>query len=185
MATQSKPPMDPNTSEATQRQLDLAREQGDAYGRALEHMTGEVAHDGGEQDAGHFKVGYAVEEAEGMYEWVDGSLVWRDPTEDENLHLEIAVRDASDGRFVPGATVTATLVDPDGNDHGPWELSLLWHPMIYHYGRNVGVPADGTYKLRVHVDPPTFMRHDEKNGCRFTQAVDVEFDSVQVERGRD
>ena len=26
------PPMDPNTSEATQPQLDLARKQGDAYG---------------------------------------------------------------------------------------------------------------------------------------------------------
>jgi hypothetical protein len=28
------------------------------------------------------------------------------------------------------------------------------------------------------------MRHDEKNGCRFTDPVDVEFDGVQVARGR-
>jgi hypothetical protein len=177
--------MDPDTSEATKRQLDLAREQGDAYGRALEHMTGDVAHDGGEQEAGHFLVGYAVEEAEGMYEWTDGGLVWRDPAEGENLHLEVAVRDASDGRFVPGVKVTATLSDPDGDEVGPHELPLLWHPMIYHYGRNVSVPADGIYKLRVHVDPPTFMRHDETNGCRFTEPVDVEFDRVEVERGQD
>src|SRR5215208_5467832 len=87
MSQQVRPPMDPDTSEATQRQLELAREQGEAYGRALEHMTGEVAHDGGEQEAGHFLVGYAVEEAEGMYEWTDGRLAWRDPAEDENLHL--------------------------------------------------------------------------------------------------
>src|SRR4051794_21315323 len=99
MTDQTKPPMDADTSEATQRQLDLAREQGDAYGRALKHMADDVAHDGGEQDAGHFKVGYAVEDAEGMYRWVDGELVWRDPGDDENLHLEVAVRDASDGRF--------------------------------------------------------------------------------------
>ena len=42
MTKQNRPPMDPNTSEATQKQLDLAREQGDAYGRALAQMTGEV-----------------------------------------------------------------------------------------------------------------------------------------------
>jgi hypothetical protein len=184
MGEQTKPPMDPDTSEATERQLELAREQGDMYGRALQHMTGEVAHDGGEQDAGHFKVGYAVEEAEGMYEWADGSLVWHEPGEDENLHLEVTVRDASDGRFVPGAKVSTTLIDPNGTEHGPWELPLLWHPMLYHYGRNLSLPADGTYTLHVNVDPPTFMRHDEVNGCRFTKPVDVQFDAVQIERGR-
>jgi hypothetical protein len=41
-------------------------------------MTTEVAGDGGEQEAGHYRIGYAVEEAEGMYEWVDGGLVWRE-----------------------------------------------------------------------------------------------------------
>jgi hypothetical protein len=73
------PPMEPNTSEATEKQLDLAREQGAAYGRALTHMTTEVAHDGGEQDAGHYRIGYAPEEAEGMYEWTDGELADANP----------------------------------------------------------------------------------------------------------
>ena len=135
MGEQTRPPMDPNTSEATQKQLDLAREQGEAYGRALTYMTGTVAHDGGEQEAGDYLIGYAIEEAEGMYEWTDGSLVWRDPGE-ENLHVEVAVRDAGDGRFVPGVKVIATLVDPDGNEVGTHEQPLLWHPMIYHYGRS-------------------------------------------------
>jgi hypothetical protein len=103
--------MDPNTSEATARQLELAREQGEAYGRALEYMIGEVAHDGGEQPAGHFLVGYAVEDAEGMYEWVDGDLVWRDPG-DENLHVEVSVRDAGDGRFAAGPRRPAHLHAP-------------------------------------------------------------------------
>jgi hypothetical protein len=35
-------------------------------------MTGEVAHDGGEQEAGHYRIGYALEEAERMYEWTGG-----------------------------------------------------------------------------------------------------------------
>ena len=104
MTEQNRPPMDPNTSEATRRQLDLALEQGEAYGRALAYMTGEVAHDGGEQEAGHYSIGYAIEEAEGMYEWFEGELVWRNP-QDENVHVEVSVRDAADGRFVPGVRV--------------------------------------------------------------------------------
>ena len=67
---------------------------------------------------------------------------------------------------------------------GTHEQSLLWHPMIYHYGRNWTVPSDGEYTLRVHVDPPTFMRHDEVNGRRFTEPADVEFEGVKVERGQ-
>jgi len=184
MGEQTRPPMDPNTSEATQKQLDLAREQGEAYGRALTYMTGTVAHDGGEQEAGDYLIGYAIEEAEGMYEWTDGSLVWRDPGE-ENLHVEVAVRDAGDGRFVPGVKVIATLVDPDGNEVGTHEQPLLWHPMIYHYGRNWVVPSDGEYTLRVRVEPPTFMRHDEVNGRRFVEPVEVELEKVKVERGQD
>ena len=180
----ARPPMEPDTSEASARQLELARAQGDAYGRALEHMTGEVAHDGGEQESGHYRIGFAVEEAEGMYEWADGELSWREPG-DANVHVEIAVRDAADGRFVPGARVLATLVSPDGDELGTHEHPLLWHPMLYHYGRNWTVPADGEYTLRVRVEPPAFMRHDEVNGRRFTEPVDVEFAGVRIERGQD
>ena len=42
-------------------------------------------------------------------------------------------------------------------------------------GPQLDVPADGEYTLRVRVEPPTFMRHDEVNGRRFTEPVDVEF----------
>lgn len=181
---QTAPPMSPDTDEADAQQLSLARQQGEAYGRALEHMTGVVASDGGEQEAGEYQIGYAVEEAEGMYEWDAGELRWREP-DGENLHLEVSVRDRSDGRFVPGVRVLATLITPDGKEVGTHELPLLWHPMLYHYGRNWTVPADGEYTLRVRVDPPTFMRHDETNGRRFIEPVEVEFTGVKVERGTD
>jgi hypothetical protein len=186
MATQEQnpPPMDPSSSEADDTQLKLAREQGTAYRRALDHMVENVAHDGGLQPAGQYLVGYAIEEAEGMYMWEDGKLVWHDP-ESENLHVEVAVCDASDGRFIPGLTVTATLVDPDGNEVGTYEHPMLWHPMILHYGRNWEVPADGTYSLKVRIDPPTFHRHDEINGRRFEEAVETTFKNVKVERGQD
>jgi len=180
----SLPPMDPRTSEASDQQLKLAREQGDAYGRALEHMTTVVADDGGEQVQGHYRIGYAIEKAEGMYAWQDGELIWHAP-EDENVHVEVSVRDAADGRFIPAVRVTATLVDPDSNDVGTHEQPLLWHPMIYHYGRNWRVPSDGDYTLRVRVDPPSWMRHDEVNGRRFCAPAEVEFAGVRVRRGSD
>ena len=183
MTDAHKPPMDPNTSEATERQLEFARAQGEAFGKALEHMTQQVANDGGEQPAGEYLVGYAVEEAEGMYQLSGGELVWHEPGS-ANAHLEISVRDGADGRFVPGLRVVATLVDPEGNEVGTHEQPMLWHPMIYHYGRNWELPADGEYVLRVHIDPPTFHRHDEVNGKRFAAPVDVEFRGVKVERGQ-
>jgi len=108
-----------------------------------------------------------------------------DPTSseaDSKQLVEIAVLDGADERFVPGLTVTGTLIDPDGNEVGTHQHEMLWHPMLYHYGRNWAVPADGEYTLKVHIDPPTFMRHDEINGW---QPVDVTFESVKVERGQD
>ncbi|PFG29574.1 Fe2+ transport protein [Paramicrobacterium agarici] len=176
------PPMDPNSSEATQPQLDRAKAEGDAYREALRYMAEEVAKDGGTQPAGDYIVGYAVEDAEGMYDFADGSLTWVNP-DDENVHLEIVACDAADGRFVPCLNVTATLVSPSGETFGPHDQMLVWHPMLYHYARNWTLPEDGEYTLKVHIDPPTFMRHDEINGRRFTEPVDVEFTGVKIKRG--
>jgi hypothetical protein len=175
--------MDPNTDEASPEQLDAARAQGEAYGKALELMTNRIAHDGGQERAGDYLIGYAVEEAEGMYMFQNGELVWQEPDE-ENLHVEVAVRDAGDGRFVPCLDVWVTLIDPDGEEVGTHRQPLLWHPMLYHYGRNWTVPGDGEYTLRVRVEPPTFMRHDQVNGRRFIESVEVTFDHVKVKTGQ-
>jgi hypothetical protein len=178
----ANPPMDPGSSEADERQLQLAVEQGAAYRKALDHMAHDVAKDGGAQQVGDYLIGYAIEDAEGMYHLQDGELVWHNPG-DTNAHVEVVVCDAADGRFVPGLDVTATLVTPSGQELGPYPQELVWHPMLYHYARNWNVPEDGGYTLRVHVDPPTFMRHDEINGRRFTEPVDAEFTGVRIERG--
>jgi uncharacterized protein involved in high-affinity Fe2+ transport len=176
--------MDPNTDEATPDQIQAARAQGEAYGTALGLMTERVAQTGGERRAGDYLVGYAVEEAEGMYEPTGDGLVWREP-EDENCHVEVTVRDAGDGRFVPCLTVRATLETDDGEEVGTHVQPMLWHPMLYHYGRNWVVPGDGAYTLRVRIDPPDFMRHDEVNGKRFTEPVECEFAGVKISTGRE
>ncbi len=65
--------------------------------------------------AGDYLVAFVQEEAGGM--WgpnSDGRLVWHESREEANAHLEVAVADAGDGRFVPGLAVTLTVSTEDG-----------------------------------------------------------------------
>ena len=62
---------------------------------------------------GDYLIGYAVEDAEGLYHMRGNTLEWVEP-QDENAHVEIVVRNAVDGRFVPNLTVYATLIDRAG-----------------------------------------------------------------------
>lgn len=170
------------SEEADERQLALAREQGEAYGRALEAMDEESSSGVLARAAGEYEVAIAVEEAEGMYHLEDGELVWRNPGE-ENAHVEVAVRDAADGRFVPRLEVEVALYDPDGAHLGRHRQPFVWHPWLYHYGRNWTVPRKGRYRVHVHIDPPAFHRHDHENGRRYAKDVDVDFE-VEIEPGR-
>ncbi len=52
---------------------------------------------------------------------------------------------------------------------------FLWHPRLYHYGRSWEVPGEGEYQIHVRIDPPTFIRHDPRNGERYNQRVEVSF----------
>ena len=172
------------SDEVDEKQLRLAKQAGDAYQEALEYMANEVAHTGGKTEEGDYVVGFAQEEAEGMYALVgEGEFEWREP-EEENCHLEVAVCDAEDGRFIPEVDVTATLAAEDGEEIGPFEVPFLYHPGLFHYGKNVEIPDDGTYDITVEVEPPTFMRHDETNGNRYGETVEVTFEGVDIEAGQ-
>jgi uncharacterized protein involved in high-affinity Fe2+ transport len=90
----------------------------------------------------------------------------------------------ADGRFVPHLSVTARLSAEDGETVGPVDVPFLWHPGLYHYGLNLTVPGDGTYDVRVQIDPPSFGRHDEQNGNRYGDPVEVTFEDVDVKCGQ-
>lgn len=183
MAMKTATPPMKKSDEANQDQLEMAKAQGEAYLTTLNYMAHHEADTGGEQAAGNYVVAYAIEEAEGMYYKENGELKWRNPQE-ENAHIEVSVRDAADNRFVPGLTVTVTLIDSDGNEVGSHEQPFLWHPWLYHYGRNWKVPGDGQYILRVHIEAPDFPRHDKKNGLRYADPVDVTFHDVSIKTGQ-
>lgn len=177
-----KPPME-KSDEAKPEELEMAREQGNTYVTALQHMAKEVADSGGEKKVGNYVVAYAVENAEGMYHLKAGELVWQDP-KNENCHIEISVRDGADNRFIPGLAVSVTVVDSNENEIGCHKQEFLWHPWLYHYGRNWQVPADGKYKLVVNIEAPKFMRHDKKNGLRFAEDIEVRFEDVKIKTGK-
>lgn len=171
------------TEEVDDRQLELARAAGDAYREALDYMVEEVANVGDTTEEGDYLVGFAQEEAEGLYVPTGtGDLEWREP-EAENCHLEVAVCDADDGRFLPEMDVAVTVLD-DGDAVAEFTPDFLWHPGLFHYGANLTLPGDGEYTLRVEVDPPGFHRHDEENGRRYTDPVEVTFEGVEIETGQ-
>lgn len=175
------PPMH-TSEESSVEQLELARAQGAALEAALEAMDRESDSGVHRQRAADYEVAIAVEEAEGMWSPGDGALEWQEP-EDANCHVEVCVRDGADGRFIPDLRVLVTLVAPDGALLGTYLQPFLWHPWLYHYGRNWTVPASGRYRVLVEIDSPSFCRHDHENGQRFQEPVEVEFAGVEITTG--
>ncbi|MCX2721191.1 iron transporter [Roseibium salinum] len=178
-----KPPASPS-EEADRTQLDLAKQEGTAYFRSLEYMANKVAANGATQECGDVIVGFAQEKAEGMYRLRNQELVWEEPPQDENCHFEVTVIDATDRRFIPNLDVTLTVTDGKGNEVGSEKMPFLWHPGLYHYGRNWALPGDGRYNLVVDIETPEFPRHDKVNGRRYAKPIKAHFPSVQVKTGR-
>jgi Fe2+ transport protein len=176
----ANPPMR-DSNEANSEQLAVARREGDTYGRALQAMAAEegalAVH------AGDYLVAFVNEKAEGMYELDSGQLVWREAAPDANVHLEVAVADAGDGRFVPGLSIHVD-VERDGRPVVSTDLPFLWHPFLYHYGGNAKVPDAGLYDVLVRVAPASFMRHDPVNGRRYAEPVQARFERVPFANGR-
>ncbi len=73
----TQPPMG-SSEESDPGQLRLARDQGDAYERAIAAMDEESDSGVKVRHAGDYLVAVAVEEAEGLYGLRDGELVWHD-----------------------------------------------------------------------------------------------------------
>jgi hypothetical protein len=182
-ATSARTPPDQPSEEAESPQIRMARDEGKAYQASLAYMANKVAVGGGAtQRSGDYIVAYAEEKAEGLYSLQDARLEWREPRA-ENAHLEVSVSDASDGRFIPYLKIQATLTAPDGRTLGPFDMPFVWHPGLYHYGRNIVTPGDGTYAIHIHIAPPEFQRHDKENGRRYTRPVDVVFRNVAFKTG--
>lgn len=177
-----KPPMQAS-NEGDSPGLKLAKKEGEAFMNTIKHMVEDIAERGEKKRAGEFIVGYAVEKAEGLYQLRNGELKWEKPQE-ENIHIEVIVCDGADNRFIPNLEVSLTVKDADGKEIGTHKQPFLWHPYLYHYGRNWKVPGDGKYNFRVRIETPNFPRHDRINGKRYSEPVEVEFSDVELKTGK-
>mgnify|MGYP001040071024 CR=1 FL=1 len=183
--TDRKPPETPS-DEADRKQLEMAKAEGAAYHKSLHYMIEEVVDAGAMKEAGDYVVAIAQERAEGMYRLEgEGKLVWAEPGEGDNCHLEISVSDRGDHRFIPYLDIEATLTPEEGEAVGPFKVPFLWHPGLYHYGKDLSLPGDGRYSIKIKIAPPTFMRHDEINGKRYAETVAVTFENVEIKTGRE
>lgn len=173
------PPPAKASDEAAPHHHRMAQQQGDAYSTALTHKAEKVAMTGAEAHVGEMIVALALEPAEGMYEWSDGALEWIEPGE-QNVHLEVSARDATDNRFIPGLKVHVRVIDDEGQTRADATLPMLWHPWLYHYGSNFTLPMGSSVAVEVQIDAPEFPRHDEKNGMRYVEDLFVRFEDVEL-----
>jgi uncharacterized protein involved in high-affinity Fe2+ transport len=169
------------------RQLARAQAEGATVQRAYYHMASSTATDGAQVRSGDYILAYADEFAEGYWYNEGKQLVYDTRVEastEHNAHIEVAVLDALTGRFMPGLRVHATVLDPKGAEHGSHDVPFMWHPWLYHYGRNWLVPKSRKdYVLRVHVDPPAYRRYGRELGRRFAAPIDFEFPDVMIRTG--
>jgi uncharacterized protein involved in high-affinity Fe2+ transport len=130
-------------------------------------------------------ISIALKDADGMY-WPDSdtTLTWLKPSEAMNKHLEIAVQDAADGRFVPGLRLRASVTSTGGDIMYEDDLPFLWHPFLWHYGSNFHLDGAGKYNFEVTIMQPQFGRHDQTEGRRYQHDTIVNFDKVQLRPGR-
>jgi hypothetical protein len=69
----------PTSKETTERQIEVAREQGAALQRAIDAMRKDTGGNAGLTRAGDYEIGYAVEDAERLYRWRDGEVGMAEP----------------------------------------------------------------------------------------------------------
>ena len=165
------------------REEQLVKNQGDAYQASYDMLMEEDPHVG--KEVNDYFVTASFEPAEGMYiPDIDKSLIWRPPSDEDNQHVEVIVRDRKDKRFIPQLLISMKLYDKNQKIVFNKEIPFIWHPFVYHYGTNGSIPDEGVYVPEVTIAMPLFHRHDEVRGERYTKDVMVKLDSVHLTPGK-
>jgi|AntRauTorcE11898_2_1112593.scaffolds.fasta_scaffold00035_5 hypothetical protein len=93
-------------------------------------------------------------------------------------------QEEAEGMYVRDANGDLEWREPDDDTVVEFDPGFLWHPGLFHYTANVALPGDGTYTIRVDVEPPGFARRDRTNGDRYADDVQVTFEDVGLETGQ-
>lgn len=161
-----------------------AEKQGKAFQEAIDFLKQQT----GKMDSssvGDYVVYFTSESACGLYEVMpEGGLDWQPPSPSENQHIEIIVQDKQDSRFVPHLNIFYELRDIDNNFISQDFLPFVWHPIVYHYGKNIEIPLEGEYKIKLTIKAPEFLRHDEMLGKRYESDVTIELGPIDMKPGQ-
>lgn len=162
--------------------------QGNTYNVALELLEN-TANNFAQEVAGDYRLTLVCEDAEGAYvleEITPGNpgLVWRSPLLKENQHIEIAVQDKEDLRFIPYLDVFCRLYNAENKLLGEKLQPFIWHPYLDHYGENWTLHGEGDYFVEVTVKKAKFPRHDETLGDRYKADVQIRFGPLHLIPGR-
>jgi len=168
---------------ATAAQLARGRAQGAALRTALRWVRAADAAASGEVAAGPYLVTYLLTAATPYFDGSDrpGLLARHDLESPGEVLLGVVIRDAADGRPVPGLNVRGLLTGADGAARTV-ALPFGWYPVLNRYGENVVLP-DAPVAMRIEIAPATFARHDSANGRRFTHGAVALFSQVAPRAG--
>ena len=98
-----------------------------------------------------------------------------EPTAEEDIHLMISVWDEETGTVVPvdGVDFDVYKDDERVDSVNPW--TMISQEMGFHFGDNVSLDGDGTYRVEGSVSPLDVEVTGDFDG-RFDERVDFEFD---------
>lgn len=103
-----------------------------------------------------------VSPAQTFSAWVGTGQKVLEPKAGENVHFMIVLSDAKTGERIPYSSVNATVTAPSGKVvYSARQWPMLSPGMGMHYGNNVALPMDGTYKLKLVIGAPAVGRHVE------------------------
>lgn len=177
-------PVKPSASpsdEATQDQLLLAREQGQAVDAAVAWLAGHGGVASATMGAGEYQVTCLLRPTEGTWTQTAGGLQWR--RDAGNALVAVIVQDGADRRLVPGLDVSLHVWDGAGAPVAATPLPYRWGVPVEAYAAGVSLPA-GPLRIRIDIQPPGYWRHDPLNGDRFAKATLAEFTGLRFDPGQ-
>lgn len=153
----------------------LSEREGNAVDRALYELLRRPDTEGEQVRSGEYRIAVVVTRTLGYWEVRDDKLQFTQPASHvgSRVHIDVSIRDATTGRFIPDLDVRATIVDSRNRNIGDYELPMMWHPWFYHYGRNVIVAASGRYGIRVRAAAPAVRRYGSVALRKFNAPIDV------------
>lgn len=176
LATEPAIPLGVPSDETTAEQLLLAKELGQREQESVNFLLSHAP--GAEMMAGEFYLACILEDPKGYYKKENTTMQWHEGS--GGFFLSLAVRDAFDGRTVPGLTIAATISESSGKVLWSGPLPFAWHPLLHRYGENIPLPESGNYTFSFRIEPAPFRRHDPINGDRYRDTVEAEFRELFV-----